>query len=91
MAQIDLREELSEGEPFYLRLGNMHLSLILTSAYWQLNRGQKNFRPVLLAFLSKTNFSQLRAIKALYIDQEVGNYLLNAVRLMNLTAFCDLC
>ncbi len=29
MAQIDSREELSEGQPFVLRLGNMHLSLIL--------------------------------------------------------------
>lgn len=29
MAQIDSREELSEGATFVLRLGNMHLSLIL--------------------------------------------------------------
>nr|WP_251000535.1 RepB family plasmid replication initiator protein [Escherichia coli]WGQ30496.1 RepB family plasmid replication initiator protein [Klebsiella pneumoniae] len=77
MAQIDSREELSEGATFRITAREYAFiaDIDVTGAYRQLKEGQKNFRPVLFAFL-EINFSHLRAIKALDIRRREVNYLL---------------
>ncbi len=89
MAQIDSREELSEGATFRITAREYAFiaDIDVTGAYRQLKEGQKNQASVIR--IPRNQLLTAQGNQSSGHTKKRGKLPSDAVRLMNLTAFCD--